>query len=277
MAGMLWSNTPQPNSHEHEAELTWDEIVERIVNRLAHGDSVSTCAMDLGLDVELATESPLSPRCVAEQLEAIRLLPISLKFTSNNPQHLAIPRYPHVHAVQEVVRALAAKLRCLAERQPDLVRDSICFYTQHVYTENILVMRSDQDAHNFREFVTFLHKLKVAPRTYGFGDFDPSVLRPKLVLIGLPPRTCIYPRKAHNKQSCTASKHLGLGVVRQLCHTSGEISCEAFRYTMALAAIAQLWKFGEDDLRNRLPPSLAPDTNLQGAFGFAESISELPE
>jgi hypothetical protein len=217
-------------------------------------EPLSACATNLAISTDDA-ESIIR--------EAIRVgeHKIGLKFRYARNLNAKYPRTPKELRVKLLAEKLALRLDALARANSSLVEEAVLTYVSRVQTTNRIMFTNLAQAPGLRIWLDLVCGLRAENHSIRLIGFlvkgERGNLREKLNMLNLSRATEIHWVNAPNQNSRSALNHLGVDVICSLERGPGSIdlSSEAFRYVMAIAAIAQIWRLPKD-----LDPKTMPST-----------------
>jgi hypothetical protein len=203
-------------------------------------EPIATCAAGLGISIEEAQSIITQAINVGEHK-------IGLKFQLSNSSNAKYPRSPKDPCVKLLAEKIALRFDALAQDSPALVEEGVFTYISNVQKTNRLVLTDASQGPNLRKWMVLVRKLQcedLSIRIIGFMvNGVRANLNQQLKLLNLSRATPIHWVNAHNQNSRSALNHLAIDIICRLDRKKGPIvlSSEAFRYAMAVAAIAQIW------------------------------------
>jgi hypothetical protein len=240
-----------------------------------YDEPIATCAAALGISNEEAESIITQAVHVGEHK-------IGLKFQFANSSNAKYPRSPKEPCVKLLAEEIALRLDKLARDNPTFLEEGVWTYISNVHKTNRLVLTAPAQAPNLRKWMALVRKLQgedLSIRVMGFlVDGVKGSLDQPMKLLNLSRSTPIHWVNAKNQNSRAALNHLGIDVVGRLERKRESIllSSEAFRYAMAIAAIAQIWRLHKTQ-ECETAPSEARIEPVLSVESLQQSFSEQDE
>jgi hypothetical protein len=226
------------------------------------------CAADLSI-------STYDAESIIRQAISIGEHKIGLKFRYARNSNAKYPRTPKESRIKLLAEKIALRLDALARANSSQIEEAVLTYVSRVQTTNRIMFTNLAQAPGLRKWLDLVCKLRVenhSIRPIGFlVKGERGNLHEKLKLLNLSRATEIHWVNAPNQNSRSALNYLGIDVICRLKRGPNpiDLSSEAFRYVMAIAAIAQIWRLPKDQ-----DPKTVPSTRHNRYSIAASSLDQ---
>jgi hypothetical protein len=271
------SNVPSRKDHSGGQQSFLDVRAPRwylntralLERNFQYQEPIATCAVGLAISIDEAQSIITQAINVGEHK-------IGLKFQLANNSNAKYPRSPKDPCVKLLAEKIALRLDALAQDSPALVEEGVFTYISNVQKTNRLVLTDASQAPTLRKWMVLVRKLQGEDLSIQVIGFLVKGVRAnldqQLKLLNLSRATPIHWVNAHNQNSRSALNHLAIDIVCRLDRKKGPIvlSSEAFRYAMAVAAIAQIWR----EPKYQEPKTLSPTKHNKWTFDVPAVVQE---